>query len=124
MIYVNTLSAYPEITKKEFETLLLLLAPFAPHAAEELWMSIGHDTSIHREAWPIFDENKLRAPEVTIAVQVNGKLRATFTAAASLSEAEAFEKALNLPEIQKWVGDKSVEKRIYVPQKLVNLVIS
>ncbi len=123
MILVNTFEKREKVSREEYETLLTLLAPFAPHLAEELWHSLGHDTSIHTEAWPSYDPEKLIASEVTIAVQVGGKVRATFTAEAGIGEAEAIERAKNLPEVQKWVVDKEVKKAVFVPGKLVNLVI-
>jgi len=124
MIYTNALEKHGEISQEEFETLLLLLAPFAPHMTEELWHSLGHTTSIHTEPWPKWDESKLVSAEVTLVVQVNGKVRAQFVASPEIGEEEAFETALKLPEIEKWVGDKQVVKRVYVKGKLVNLVVS
>ena len=124
MIFVNDLDKREQISKEEYETLLKLLAPFAPHMTEELWSSLAHTTSIHREVWPKFDEAKLVSDEVTIVVQVNGKVRGSFKVDKLVSENEALEKAKSMPEIQKWLGDKSVQKSVYVPQKLVNFVVS
>lgn len=123
MIFVNELDKHEKISQKEFETLLLLLAPFAPHMAEELWHQLGHTDSIHKEKWPEYDKAKLVSDEVTIVVQINGKVRASFEAGQDVSEKEIIEKAKSLPEVQKWLGDKSVEKSIYVPGKLINFVI-
>ena len=124
MIFVNDLDKREQISKEEYETLLKLLAPFAPHMTEELWSSLAHTTSIHLEVWPKFDEAKLVSDEVTIVVQVNGKVRGSFKVDKLVSENEALEKAKSMPEIQKWLGDKSVQKSVYVPQKLVNFVVS
>ncbi len=124
MMYVNTLTSYPEITQREYETLLKLLAPFAPHMTEEIWHELGHNTSIHTEAWPVYDEAKLLSGKATIVVQVNGKVRASFEVGESVSEKGITEKALGLPEIQKWVENKPVDRVVYVPRKLVNFVIS
>lgn len=123
MIFSNELEKSEKISQKEFETLLLLLAPFAPHITEELWHQLGHTNSIHKEDWPKYDESKLVSEEVTIVVQVNGKVRGKFTAPTSISEVEAVNTAKGLPDVQKWIGDKSVEKAIYVPGKLINFVI-
>ena len=124
MIFVNDLEKKEKISKEEYETLLKLLAPFAPHMAEELWHSLGHSDSIHSQSWPGYDETKLVSEVVTIVVQVNGRVRGKFEALRALDEAEAFELAENLPETQKRVGDKAVKNRIYVPRKLVNIVTS
>ncbi len=124
MISVNELSKQENISRENFETLLQLLAPFAPHMAEELWQSLGHNASIHTSSWPEYDEKKLVASEVTIVVQVNGKMRGKFDARADLPEAEALRLAQELPEVGKWVVDKSVARAVYVPGKLVNLVLS
>lgn len=124
MMYVNYLSSLSDMMQKEYEALLKLLAPFAPHMAEELWHNLGHKNSIHQEEWPQYDETKLVLENVTIVVQVNSKVRGSFEVGQVVSEKEILEKAKSLPEIQKWIGDKTVEKSIYVPQKLVNFVIS
>ena len=79
--------------------------------------------SIHQEPWPKVDASKLVAEEVTIVVQVNGKVRASFEVNKLVSEKEIREQALKLSEVQKWLVDKSVQKAIYVPGKLVNFVI-
>ena len=124
MIYVNELDKRGDVSREEFETLLKLLAPFAPHITEELWRDLGHGESIHLAPWPEYDEKKLVALEVTIVVQVNGKVRGSFEVNKSVSEKEIIERAQNLPEAAKWVGDKEVVKTVYVPGKLVNFVIS
>src|SRR3989344_1644766 len=124
MIFANDLEKRKGISQEEYETLLKLLAPFAPHMTEESWHQLGHSMSksIHEELWPKFDETKLVSETVTIVVQVNGKVRAKFTTKSIVEEKEAIDLAMNLPETQKWVGDKKVEKTIYVPGKLVNIV--
>ncbi|MBI2086919.1 MAG: class I tRNA ligase family protein [Candidatus Zambryskibacteria bacterium] len=124
MIFANDLEKREKISKEEYETLLKLLAPFAPHIMEELWRELGHLDSIHKEKWPEYDETKLVSENVTIVVQVNGKVRGSLTAPRDVEESAAVKNALDLPEIKKWLGDKNVEKSIYVPRKLVNIVVS
>ena len=124
MIFANDLEKKEKISKEEYETLLKLLAPFAPHMTEELWHLLGYNDSIHKESWPQYDETKLVSEVVTIVVQVNGRVRDKFKAPSGLKEAEAFELASKLPEVQKWVGNKPVQNRIYVANKLVNFVTS
>jgi leucyl-tRNA synthetase len=124
MIYTNELDKRESVSKDELETLLFLLAPFAPHIAEEMWEGLGHKSSIHTEPWPQYDASKLVSGEATIVVQVNGKVRGKFAAGTDLQEEEAINIAKSLPEIQKWIGDKQVAKHIYVSGKLVNIVTS
>ena len=105
------------------ETLLLLLAPIAPHVAEELWTEVGDGDSIHRHSWPAWDEG-LAAEEVfTLIVQVNGKVRDKVEVAATISEEEAKELALGRERIQRWLEGKQLRKVIYVPGRLVNIVV-
>ncbi|KKT14805.1 MAG: Leucine-tRNA ligase [Parcubacteria group bacterium GW2011_GWC1_43_30] len=122
MIFANALDKQEKISQKEFEILLLLLAPFAPHITEELWSNLGHLDSIHKTPWLQYDETRLVPSEVTIVVQVNGKVRAKFNAPSHISEVEATNKAENLPEIQKWLEDKGIHGFIYIPGRLVNIV--
>lgn len=104
-------------------TFLKLLAPFAPHISEEIWSELGNEKSIHLEAWPQFNETKIKEENVKIMVQINGKVRAEFEANIDTKEDEAKEKALNMPEVQKWVSGKDIKKVIFVPKKLISLVI-
>ncbi len=129
MVYTNALENKlgdkdGKVPLDAYEALLKLLAPFAPHIAEELWHALGHKNSVHQETWPIFDETKLVSDIVTIVVQVNGKVRGKFSATPGVAEEEAVKIAMELPEVKKWLGDKKVEKSVYVPGKLVNIVVS
>ncbi len=113
-----------EDEKKAVETFLKLLAPFAPHMAEELWREhLGHSESIHTVAWPAYDSEKIKEKRVTIAVQVNGKVRDEFEAAADAEERAVKEEALARPRIQKWIEGKSPRRVIYVSGKLINIVV-
>jgi leucyl-tRNA synthetase len=104
-------------------TLLLLLAPFAPHIADELWMGLGFETSVHLQAFPIVDAGALVVDELTIVIQVLGKTRGTIEVSASLSKDEV-EAAARASEVaQKHIAGKEVKKVIVVPGKLVNFVI-
>jgi leucyl-tRNA synthetase len=105
------------------DTLLLLLAPTTPHLAEELWQQRGHDYSIHNQSWPKWDEELAKDEEVVLVVQVNGKLRDRITVPASITEAEAREKALASQKVKVHLEGREVVKAVYVPQKLVNLVV-
>jgi leucyl-tRNA synthetase len=124
MIYTNELEKQEQASQEEYEMLLKLLAPFAPHMAEELWHELGHSTSIHTEPWPQYDEKRLVLDEAMVVVQVDGKVRGKFTVASSLTQAQVIAEARSLPEIAKWIGDKEPVKTFFVPGKLVNFVLS
>ncbi|MEK9131527.1 MAG: class I tRNA ligase family protein [Patescibacteria group bacterium] len=123
MIFVSELEKTESISKATYGTLLQLLAPFAPHFTEELWEMIGHADSIHLEPWPTYDPKKLVSDTVTIAVQINGKMRTTFVANRSISEDDAKKTALALPESIKWLDGKEPKKVIYIVGKIVSIVI-
>ena len=123
MIFANDLDKREKISSNEYEILLKLLAPFAPHLSEELWHTLGHIDSVHIQNWPQYDPNQLKESEIVIAVQVNGKMRGKFQAASDISESDVTNLAKNLPEIQKWIGDKAVRKQVYVPGKVLNLIV-
>jgi leucyl-tRNA synthetase len=105
------------------EKLILLLAPTAPHLAEELWQQTGHSYSIHNQNWPEWDAELARDEEVTLVVQVNGKLRDRISVPVSITESEAVELALKSERVQAHLKGKAPLKKIYVPRKLVNLVV-
>lgn len=122
MICVNEFSA-AKVTNRAFvETFVVLLSPFAPHLAEELWSKLGHKTSVQKAKWPEADQKFLVADSMRIVVQVNGKLRGQLDAPVSATQDEVIAMALALPDVQKFVDGKEIKKKIYVPKKLVNLV--
>lgn len=123
MILVNKLTSENVIPRKGFEDFLKLLAPFAPHVAEEVWNMIGNKKSIHLAEWPVADESKLIDESVTIIVQVNGKVRGQFLSSHKANKDELEKIALGLDDVKKWVGDKKTEKIIVVPGKLVSIVV-
>jgi leucyl-tRNA synthetase len=101
----------------------LLLAPYAPHIAEELWEMLGHQTSVHLERVLEPDDAALATDEITLVVQVNGKIRARIPAPPGISEDEAVQLALADTHVRSHIDGKELHKRIYVPDKLVNLVV-
>jgi leucyl-tRNA synthetase len=123
MITMNELEKSPSIDRSSYEKLLQLIAPFAPHAAEELWSQLGNNKSIHTSSWPTYDASLASETEVTIIVQVNGKMRGSFTAPAGTAKDELLRRARALPEAAKWLEGKLVKKEIAVPDRLVNLVV-
>ncbi|MFS8924345.1 leucine--tRNA ligase [Synechococcus sp. B60.1] len=104
-------------------TLILLLAPFAPHIAEELWQAVGGTDSVHRQSWPSYDPAALVADTVTIVVQVNGKLRGSFEAPADVTPQEQERLALQSEAAQRYLQGVTPKKVVVVPKKLVNLVV-
>lgn len=111
------------VWQEALSTLSRLIAPFAPHMAEELWQQLGHDGLIHQAGWPIWDDSLIVSETVTIIVQVNGKLRAKLTVAKDTSEDEVTTQSLADPNVQKFTDNKKPAKVIYVPGRLVNIVM-
>jgi leucyl-tRNA synthetase len=107
----------------DVETLLQLLAPLAPHITEELWEHTGHSGSIHHSRWPSYDASLAAAREVTIAVQVNGKPRATLTVPAATAGSELERQARELPRIRELLDGKTIRRTIVVPDRIVNFVV-
>jgi len=98
------------------------LSPFAPHVAEELWSVLGHNESVTAAPFPVFDAAKLATDTMTVAVQVNGKLRGTVEIAADAGEAQVLEAARNTENVARFIEGKRLVKEIYVPGRIVNLV--
>ena len=109
--------------RQTLETLLQLLAPFAPHISEELWSQLGQAMSVHTSVWPEYDETYLIESSVTIVVQVNGKLRAQLTVDKDASEAVIVEQAQADANVATYINDKQVIKTVFVANKLVNFVV-
>jgi leucyl-tRNA synthetase len=114
----------PEIRKEVLELLTLMLAPMTPHLAEELWEMLGHTGGLWTAAWPAFDEALTREDEVEIPVQVNGRLRGKLKVAVGIGEEEVVKMAQADPVIAPHLAGKSTVKRIFVPNKLLNLVVA
>jgi leucyl-tRNA synthetase len=123
MEYMNTLRASERTAHRaEVEPLVPLVAPFAPHIAEELWERLGHTTSVFEGTWPAFDEALAAEDEIDLAVQVNGKLRGTVRVAKTVTQADALALAMKEPGVAKFVT--SAPKRVvFVPGRLLNLVV-
>ena len=123
MIYVNALYDNGGATRAEFEVLLQLLNPFAPHMTEELWQQMGHGDQLAYHPWPQYDEAKCVEQTVEIAVQVNGKVRARIQVPADVEAADAIAAAKAEPAVAGAIAGKTVVKEIYVKGKLVNLAV-
>jgi leucyl-tRNA synthetase len=120
--YKNKNAAWPFDVEK-FNYLLQLLSPFAPHLSEELWEKLGNKESIFKSAWPVYDPDLIKDETFNLAISINGKLRATLEVAADISEAAALELAQSQEVIRKWLTGKEIVKTIFVPGKLLNIVI-
>lgn len=110
-------------SQKAIETILQLLNPFIPHITEELWQKTGHEERLYKTAWPAYDESMLVTSICTIAVQVNGKLRASCEVAADASEEEIKEAVMKLANVEKHIAGREIKKVIIVPKKIVNIVV-
>jgi leucyl-tRNA synthetase len=113
----------PEAWREARETYLRLLAPVTPHIAEELWERIGHRDSVHLQSWPAWSDEVAAEEEVTVAVQVNGKVRARLTVAADASDEELRRRALEHPAVIRHLQDATVQRVIVIPRKLVSIVM-
>ncbi|MDR0689067.1 MAG: leucine--tRNA ligase [Spirochaetaceae bacterium] len=123
MVYSNELAKLEEVPRSLWEPLVLMVSAYAPHLGEELWEKLGHTESVSASPWPAYDEALTREEEVTVVVQVNGKIRDKFTAAAGTARDELEKTARALPGIRKWTEGLRVVKVIAVPDKLVNIVV-
>jgi len=123
MICVNELTQEKCQHKDILEPLAVLISPYAPHIAEELWEKLGHTESITFAVWPEYDEKFTVDNKVIIGVQVLGKLRSEMSIDISESQEAILQRAKTLPDVQKWIEGKEIVKEIYVPGKIVNFVV-
>ncbi len=124
MIFVNELTGSPTKPKSILEPFVLALSPFAPHLAEELWQKLGHSKSLAFEPYPKWDEAYLVDANITIVVQVNGKMRGEFQAPRDIQQTDAISLAKKVEKVIPFLSGKEIKKEIYVPGKLVNLVVA
>jgi leucyl-tRNA synthetase len=111
------------VVREAIESLVLMIAPFAPHTAEELWCMLGGQDGLMAASWPSFDAEVARAEEITVPVQVNGKLRARLTVPASISESELEALALADPAVKAHTAGKTVQKVVVAKGRLVSIVV-
>jgi len=114
----------PEVRKEVLELLTLMLAPMTPHLAEELWEMMGHTEGLWKTSWPSFNQELAREDEVEIPVQVNGRVRGKVKVPAGSAEPEVVRVALSLPGVAQHLNGRRVVKQIYVPDKMLNLVVA
>ena len=124
MVFSNTLNALDVCPKEAIETLVLLLAPFAPHVAEEAWEKLGHSKKcISLSSWPIFDEALCVDTTSVLAVQINGKVRGKVEVDKNISQDDAMILAKDMELIKKYMDGMEVKKIIFVPGKILNIVL-
>ncbi|EKD58765.1 MAG: hypothetical protein ACD_56C00055G0001 [uncultured bacterium] len=123
MILVKALEKEQEISMIHYSCFLILLSPFAPHVAEELWEKLGHKESIFLQSWPEADSNFLKEEEIEMVIQVNGRVRERLMVAADVTEDEIKETALENEKVKIFTDGKEIKKIIFVPGKLVNIVV-
>lgn len=123
MIAVGELASQKCTSRKVLEPLAVLVAPFAPHIAEELWQQLGHATSVCDAEWPEFDEKFLQESSVTMSVSFNGKTRFTLQFPADATKEQIEKETLASEQTQKYIAGKQIVKVIVVPKRIVNIVI-
>jgi leucyl-tRNA synthetase len=123
MEYVNAVKEQGAVSREQVTPLIVMLAPYAPHIAEELWELVGGKRSVFEERWPAYDERLASAGDVEIAVQVNGKLRSRLTVPRGMGQSEVVERVLADEAVKKFVDGNVLKKVIYVQDRLVNLVV-
>lgn len=124
MKLLNGLERQQSVTREELRTFVLLLAPFAPFIADELWDSVGGKGSVHTQRWPEFDAEAVRAETVHIIVQVNGRVRDAVEVAADMSPEDVKRQAQQAPNALRFIAGQSIRQVIYVPGRLVNIVLT
>jgi leucyl-tRNA synthetase len=111
------------VLKEAIQTVVILLGPFVPHIAEEMWQMLGNDESVFKSSWPAYDPKALATQQMTIVVQVNSRVRGTVEVSTDITDDDLKKTALAEPKVQKWVADKPIRRIIIVPRKLVNIVV-
>jgi len=123
MILANGMEKEEEIAINIFEKFLLILAPFAPHLAEELWQGLGRGESVFLEKWPDYDINLINDEEINLIVQINGKARGSLEIERGAEQDNVLETAKKEPRINKWLLDKEIKNIIFIKDKLINFVL-
>jgi len=124
MILVNSLEKAQSISVTDYQLLITILSPFAPHIAEELWQKLGNEKSIFLQTWPTAEDKYLKDEEVEMVVQVNGKVRERLMVASDVTEDEVKETALESEKVKIFTAGKEIKKIIFVPEKLINIVVN
>jgi leucyl-tRNA synthetase len=121
MILVN-MAEKKETRKGDYEVILKLLAPFAPHMTEEIWFNLGHKKSIHLEKWPEYDIKKIVSDKVVIMVQINGKPRTSFEMASGSTQDDIEKIAFAREDVSKWLVGKQIKKKMFIKERILSLI--
>ena len=124
MIFVNEANGEKEIPLEIWEKFLKITAPFAPHISEELWHLLGHKKSIHLEKWPKYDPELIKEENFELIVQINGKVRDKISVSTGISQKEAENIAFTSEKVKMWLKEGKIRKVIFVPNKLINVVVN
>lgn len=122
MVFINVIYKKKKISQNQARDFLIILSLFAPHLAEDLLEKIGED-EVSKHKWPTFEEDKIKEQAIEIAVQINGKLRGSFVIDGNETKDEIISKAKSLPNVSKYIENNSIIKEIYVPNKIINIVV-
>ncbi len=123
MSLLNSITATGKINKKELKDFIILLNPFAPHITEEIWQNVGFEGMLNGTSWPRYDEAKCVDSKIEIAVQINGKVRARIEIAPDISSADALALAKAQPAVAEAINGKTLIKELYIPGRIVNIVV-
>ncbi|OHA73573.1 MAG: leucine--tRNA ligase [Candidatus Wildermuthbacteria bacterium RIFCSPLOWO2_01_FULL_48_29] len=123
MEFSNEMQTFEKVQKEDIKNLLIMLAPFAPYITEELWQRLGNAGSVHDQPWPKYDAKKIQQERVKLVLQVNGKVRDVIEVDAALGESETKRLILQNEKVQNYLAGKEPKKIIFVPGRLVNVVI-
>ena len=123
MVLVNELYKQETLPREVYEDLVLMLSPYTPHLAEELWHLLGHTDTVVKHPWPSYEESKTKDEVKLFIFQVNGKVRSKAEADPSISKEELLKLAHDDPKIQNWINGKQIVKEVVIPGKLVNIVV-
>lgn len=122
MILLNEAQEQEKVSRTFSETFVMILSPFVPFMAEELWSSFGNKASVSHQPWPAYDPALVKDDEITLVVQVNGKVRDSLTVPADITKEDALKLAYEREDVKKWIEGKKVSKEVFVPGKLVSIV--
>ena len=123
MVLTNEMEKAEQLAVSDYELLIKLVAPFAPHLSEEIWQRLGHKASIFFENWPKYDKELVKEEKFIFIIQINGKIRDKVEIEKGISREKVEEIVFSREKTQKWIKDKEIKKIIFVPDKLINLVI-
>ena len=123
MVYVDEFIQMDKVPYEAVKTLTLLISPYTPHLAEEMWQMLGEKPSVTKQQWPQYNETLCKDDSVTVGVQVNGKLRSSITVSVNATSTEMLKIAKEEENVKKYIDGHTIVKEIAIPGKIVNLVV-